>query len=74
MHKNIKMIGLLAGAGGMTIGFLERGFRSVLAVENDITATGACGTNVGGTTRVHFLHPTGWLRSTSHQDRMITPG
>lgn len=48
----LKLIDLFSGAGGMSLGFVDRrfggGFRSVLAVDNDAAAMKTHGTNFNG--------------------------
>ncbi|WKT90693.1 DNA cytosine methyltransferase [Microbacterium maritypicum] len=47
MTKNLRMIDLFAGCGGMTVGFASEGFKPVLAVEWDRAAAATYAANFG---------------------------
>lgn len=46
-RRNLTFIDLFAGAGGMSLGFVDAGFESVLAVESDMAAAKTCEANLG---------------------------
>ncbi|NAZ74027.1 DNA (cytosine-5-)-methyltransferase [Kineococcus sp. T13] len=54
MTDRIPMIDLFAGCGGMSLGFRDHGFASIMAVEHDISAASTYATNFSGS-HVHAV-------------------